>query len=165
MSRKWSLLPRNSFPAILVAFLAPLIASGQFAVSGEHPVTAPDTETLGRAVAVDVASTGDTIAVIWADQRSDRGSDIFFTRIDHGRALDPTGISLTSTALSESDPLISHDGARFVAVWFDGTNTIGAAFTDRGVISTGPLVIAAGRPVALSRNERDLTVAISDASG
>jgi hypothetical protein len=166
MSRKWSLLPKNSFPAILFACLAPLLASAQFVVSGEYPVTDPDTEALGRVVDLDVASNGDTIAVIWADQRSDGGSDIVFTRIDHhGRALDPTGISLTSTALSESDPLISHDGARFAAVWFDGTNTIGAAFNDRGVIGTGPVVIAPGRPVALSRNERDLTVAISDASG
>jgi len=51
MSRKWSLLPKNSLPAILLACFAPLIASAQFVVSGEYPVTSPNTEALGRAVA------------------------------------------------------------------------------------------------------------------
>src|SRR5687768_8006643 len=121
MSRKWSLLRKNSFPAILFACFAPLVASAQLVVSGEHAVSSPQTETLARAAQLDVASSADTVVAIWADARSDRGTDIVFTRIDaRGRALDPTGISLTSTAASETQPLIAFDGSRFVAVWFDG---------------------------------------------
>ena len=163
MSRKWSLPRKSSLPAILFACFAPLLASAQFVVGGEHEVTAPQTETLARASQVDVASDGNTIVAIWTDTRTDRGSDIIFTRIDQrGRALDPTGISLSSSAASETQPFIAHDGARFVAVWFDGTNTLGASFTDRGVIVTGPVIIAPGQPLALERSDRDLAVAISD---
>ena len=163
MSKKWSLLPKNSFSAIFLACVAPLVAGAQFVVSGEYPVTAPATETLTRAGEIDVASNDQTIIAIWTDARSDRETDIVFTRIDQqGRALDPTGVHLTSTPISETDPLIAHDGSRFVAVWFDGTNTIGAAINSAGTIITGPVAIAAGRPVALTRNERDLAVAIAD---
>lgn len=165
MSRKWSLPLRNSLPAILFACFAPIVASAQFLAGGEHEVSAPATETLARAGEIDVASDGTTVVAIWTDARSDRGSDIVIGRIDNrGRVLDPTGISLTSTAASEATPFIAYDRSReqFVAVWFDGTNTVGASFTDDGVIVTAPVIIAPGRPLALEANPRDLVVAISD---
>ncbi len=170
MSRKWSLLLKNSLPAIffalIAAALAPVFASGQFVSGTEYPVATPVAETQSRAGNVDVASDGLTALAVWTDRRTDRGSEIIVARIDRlGRVLDPNGIVLTSTLESEANPFVIYDGSHFVVVWGDGTNTWAAKVTDRGVISSDPTILAPGRPTGLALNVRILAVAITDAQG
>lgn len=170
MSRKWSLLPRNSVPAIFAALiasaLAPAAAFGQFVSGTEFPVASPVAETHSRAGNVDVASDGITALAVWSDRRTDRGSEIIAARMDRlGRVLDPNGIVITSTLESEGDPFVVYDGSHFVVVWGDGTNTWAAKLTDRGVISSEPTILAPGRPTGLALNVRILGVAITNAQG
>lgn len=166
MSNAWSLRRRSS--ALLLAWLAPLVASAQLAVGVERPLAAPDLETLARTGRVAVASNGSIMLAAWIDRRTDRGAELVAGRIDAGgRLLDTRGIPLSSTpGVDEDHPFVEFDGiATFVVVWASGGNTMAARLDDRGTIASGPVVLAEGRPEALTINNRDLLVAIADGGG
>lgn len=167
MWRKWSPHRKRS-SAFLLACIAPLVASAQLAIGVEQPVSAPDMETLARTGTVAIASNGVTMLAVWTDRRTDRGVEMVAARLDSAaRVLDPRGIALTATPeIDEELPFVEFDGvASFVVVWFAEGNTMAAKVNDKGVILAGPVVLAEGRPEGLALNNRDLAVAIGDATG
>lgn len=166
MSKTWLLLQRRS-SVLLFAALLPVVAAGQLAVGVERPASVPELETLTRVLEIDAAATGENVLVVWTETRTDRGTDLYATRLDRFGALrDPAGIPLTATpGIDESTPLVEALGTDFVVVWAAEGNTLAAKVNGNGAIIQGPVVLAPGKPEVLIPMERDLAIAISTQSG
>lgn len=166
MSKTWLQLQKRS-SALLFAALVPVLATGQLAVGVERPANAPEIETLTRVSELDAAASGESVFIVWTETRTDRGTDIYATRLDRFGALrDPAGFPLTATpGIDESSPLVEALGTDFVVLWAAEGNTLAAKVNGSGVIIQGPVVLAPGRPDVLIPMERDLAVAISTPSG
>lgn len=168
MSKKLSLLQRSStlFLAAVVSAWAPLVAAAQLTVGAERAVSTADLETSARGGVIDSASDGSTVLAVWTDRRTDRSTEIFAARLDRTGKLYEASIALTATPfVGEDHPFVEYDGSRFVAVWYDGANSVAAEVDANGAITNGPTVLAPGIPTSLVRAGRNLVVAITDSGG
>ncbi|MEO7329029.1 MAG: MYXO-CTERM sorting domain-containing protein [Minicystis sp.] len=82
-----------------------------------------------------VAFDGTNYFVVWEDDRTDSGGDIYGARVSaaSGTTLDPAGISITKLAADEDNPSIAFDGTGYVVVWATG-DIRGARVTTSGVV-------------------------------
>src|SRR5260370_38127443 len=104
--------------AVCALALDALAAASTRTLSPERPLTSPTTAPSQEVFHADIASNGSMALALWVDYRS-TFPDVFFTRIDaSGNGLDPIGIALTSSSLSEDNPVpVVSLGTGFLAPW------------------------------------------------
>ncbi len=104
------------------------IASVNLASAGDAPYISPeiDLDLPISAVAGDsqtyssVAFDGTNYMVVWQDNRSGIGSDIYAARVTPtGEILDPTGIPVSVMPGDQGKPDIAFDGTQYIVVWED----------------------------------------------
>jgi hypothetical protein len=66
-------------------------------------------------------SDGENLLVVWADRRSDN-SNIYGARLS-GNSIQPAEIPIATTAVTEREPSVAFDGARFLVAWSTPTWT------------------------------------------
>src|SRR5207245_400420 len=72
----------------------------------------------GEQSAPAAAFDGTNYLVVWQDDRSRTGDDIYGTRVTKAAAvLDPTGIPISTAANTQSAPAVAFDGTNYLVVW------------------------------------------------
>jgi hypothetical protein len=108
---------------------------------------------------------GTNYLVVWDDQRSGSGYDIYGTRIDtSGTVLNPAGIAISTAADNQHMPSVSFDGTNYLVAWYDhrdGANydIYGARVNTSGVVQEPSGIAIANIDV------QQLTPAVTSYSG
>lgn len=122
---------------------------------------------------VDVAFGETNYLLVWEDERSSSGTDIFGTRVDiSGLVLDPQGIPIATQPGEQRLPTVSYGAGKYMVVWEDyqsGHSQIHGARVDTvgTVLDVTPIPIAALSEVyhetpAVAYNSKDFLVVWSD---
>ena len=108
----------------------------------------PISSSAGGQVDPAVAFDGTNYLVVWRDFRSGTSTDIYGARVTKaGTVLDSTGIPISTSAGSQTDPAVAFDGTNYLVAWTDNrsgssTEIFGTRVTKAGTVldSTGVLV-------------------------
>jgi hypothetical protein len=67
-----------------------------------------------------IAWNGTHYLVVWSDDRNNRFTDIYGTRVDlAGTVLDPNGIAISTAPYFQSWPAVAANGSTFLVTWLD----------------------------------------------
>jgi len=98
-----------------------------------------------------VASNGANSLIVWADERSGSGADIYGTRFTgqsaSGSVLDPAGLVIAAAASSQKVPAVCSDGTDYLVAWTDLRADSGDIYVCR-VTSDGSVLDPEGIPVS-----------------
>jgi hypothetical protein len=115
-------------------------------------ITLSTEQTPNSEAAPSIAWNGSEYLVVWEDDRSGTGSDIYGTRVDpSGAVLDPGGIPISTATGDQLAPSVAAGGAAFLVAWGDSRSGASDVY--------GSLVLADG-----TVDEPD-GIAISTATG
>jgi hypothetical protein len=71
-----------------------------------------------------VSWNGRCYLVVWADERTGNGTDVFGARVGPGGAVaDPAGIAIAQRAGTQVEPAVTASASRFLVVWSDDRST------------------------------------------
>lgn len=156
---------------ILSLLLAPPLAA-QLVVTPEKPITTPNAGPSDRvspfdgADVVDVASSGDSLLVVWSERRSDLTSDIVAARMsDSGQLLDDKGLLVATGAADDVAPRVIWTGTRYLVLWsaYEGTtlHTRAAQIDATGrVLEPGGVPVTDGRLHSIANNSSTTMIAV-----
>jgi hypothetical protein len=83
----------------------------------------PITHTSNNQITPTVAWNGNSTLVVWEDNRTGMGSDLYASRLDEaGQVLDPKGIVISEAAGTQTHPRVAAAGSDFLVVWEDTRN-------------------------------------------
>jgi len=116
---------------------------GEFLVDTSVTLVPSQCDQYSPALAFD----GANFLVVWEDDRSGNGWDIYGARVTpQGTILDSVGIAISTAPYRQESPALAFDGANFIVVWQDyrgGWDIYGARVTPQGtVLDTAGIAIS-----------------------
>ncbi len=150
-------MPKRS-PILLLTILVVGVAAGQvdfdeFLIDTSlTSVPAPGVQSHPAA-----DDDGTSFFVVWQDERSGLGSDIYGARVTRsGAVVDSVGISIAAFGGDQRDPRVATDGAGHLVVWADYAGTNAPDIIGIRVGRDGEPIDSTGRPVAVAQGSQTL---------
>ena len=115
------------------------------------PLGIPISKAAGAQGAPAVTFDGSSFVVVWQDDRSSTGPDVYGARVSAaGVLLDPGGIPISSGPGAQLMPAVAGTGAGSLVVWTDGSDIRGARVGPAGaVLDPAGLTVSAAAGVQL----------------
>jgi len=119
------------------------------------PIGIAVTKATGDQADPAVAFDGTNFLVVWRDERSGSGADIYGARISKaGAVLDGAGVAICAASGDQLRPVVTHDGANFLVAWQDGRGSSGSDVYAARVSAAGALLDAAGITVSVAGGDQ-----------